>query len=301
MFGHAALFYAGEREFAEGALEFIRPGVGAGEPVMVVVSAEKIRLLGGALGDDAAAVQFHDMAAVGENPARIIPAWRDFADGHAGPVRGIGEPIWPGRSDAELAECHRHESLLNLAFADRAEFSLVCPYDTAGLAADVVAAARHTHPLVVAEGESGDYAGLDAIAAPFGEPLPDPPVPPAELAFADAELGVVRRFVASHAAAAGVARGRSEDLQLAVTEVAGNSLKHGGGAGLLRLWTEPGALVCEVRDPGRMDKPLAGRERPAEGQLGGYGLWLCNQLCDLVQLRTTPAGNVVRMHLRTTG
>ena len=31
---------------------------------------------------------------------------------------------------------------------------------------------------------------------------------------------------------------------------------------------------------------------------GGWGLWLANQLCDLVQLRTLPDGNVVRLHLR---
>ena len=27
------------------------------------------------------------------------------------------------------------------------------------------------------------------------------------------------------------------------------------------------------------------------------GLWLANQLCDLVQIRTLPAGTVVRLHM----
>jgi MEDS: MEthanogen/methylotroph, DcmR Sensory domain len=56
---------------------------------------------------------------VAANPARIIPAWRDFVasvDGR-GHARGIGEPIWAERTPAELVECQRHETLLNLAFA----------------------------------------------------------------------------------------------------------------------------------------------------------------------------------------
>ena len=57
-------------------------------------------------------------------------------------------------------------------------------------------------------------------------------------------------------------------------------------------------MICEVRDSGRLDKPLAGRARPELGQGGGWGLWLANQLCDLVQLRTLPDGSVVRLHLR---
>jgi hypothetical protein len=52
-------------------------------------------------------------------------------------------------------------------------------------------------------------------------------------------------------------RSRPPDLVLAVDEVAANSLRHGGGR----------------------------------------GLWMVNQLCDLVQLRTLPAGAVVRLHL----
>ena len=83
-----------------------------------------------------------------------------------------------------------------------------------------------------------------------------------------------------------------------MNEVATNSLRHAAGAGVLRVWEEPHGLVCEVRDSGSFDVPLAGRERPVPGQLGGYGLWLANQLCDLVQIRSLPAGTVVRLHMR---
>jgi len=105
-------------------------------------------------------------------------------------------------------------------------------------------------------------------------------------------------FVAAHAAAAGLSASRCEELVLAVNELATNSIRHGGGSGSLRIWGEDEVVVAEVRDQGRIDRPLAGREPPRSGQLGGHGLWLVNQLCDLVQMRTFSTGSVVRVHMR---
>ena len=85
---------------------------------------------------------------------------------------------------------------------------------------------------------------------------------------------------------------------LAVNEVATNSVRHGGGRGRLRAWQERDVLICEVRDGGRLDDPLVGRRRPTGAQIGGYGLWLANQVCDLVQLRSRADGCAVRVHMR---
>jgi len=67
----------------------------------------------------------------------------------------------------------------------------------------------------------------------------------------------------------------------------------------LRIWREDGTLMCEVRDSGRLDDPLAGRRRPKIAAIGGHGLWIANQVCDLVQLRSFPEGSAVRIHMRT--
>ncbi|HYZ75771.1 MAG TPA: anti-sigma factor RsbA family regulatory protein [Gaiellaceae bacterium] len=301
-FRHEALLYAGRDEFVDWVGAFVRDAVAAEETVLAVVAPEKIDLLRGALDGEAAEVFFADMRKLGGNPARIIPAWREFVAEHSAtgrPVRGVGEPIWPGRSEAELAECRRHESLLNLAFADGRPWWLVCPYDTESLDPAVVEEARRTHPFVCEDGvgrESVDYYGLDAIARPFDERLPDPPDDVSEVAFRRGPLAPLRRFVADHAAGLGAAR--RADFVLAVHEVVSNSIRHGGGAGTLHVWRDRDALVCEVRDGGRIDDPLVGRERPAFGGPGGRGLWLANQLCDLVQVRSFPHGSVVRVHMR---
>jgi anti-sigma regulatory factor (Ser/Thr protein kinase) len=302
-FRHEALLYAGKDEFVDRSLTFIHQALAAEEPVLEMVGAAKIDALRAELDGDAEHVHFADIAQVGANPARIIPAWRDFVSRGAVPgqaLRGIGEPIWTGRSPAELVECQRHESLLNVAFAD-ASFRLLCPYDTSTLDAPVIEEACCSHPFIVENGgarQSDDYRGLGASGAPFSEPLPEPAVRPQELQFGDGPLDRLRRFVERQALAAGLTDTRTNDLVLAVNEAATNSVRHGGGAGVLRMWQEGDALISEVRDGGCIAQPLAGRERPEKGQLGGHGLWLVNQVCDLVQMRSFEDGGAVRMHMR---
>ena len=65
----------------------------------------------------------------------------------------------------------------------------------------------------------------------------------------------------------------------------------------MRIWREPGELICEVRDRGHIEEPLAGRRCPTLAEGSGYGLWVVNQVCDLVQIRSQPAGTVVRLHM----
>ena len=303
-FRHEALLYSGHDGFLGGTLPFIRAGVRAGEPVLAMVSPTKIDLLREALNGESDGVQFADMHAVGGNPARIIPAWRQFVDDHAAAgrsLRGIGEPIWAERSPAELVECHRHESLLNLAFADGCAMRLLCPYDTDALDPAVIAETHRSHPVIAqngAERESDLYHGVDAVAAPFAHPLSAPPGDAATLAFTIETLDALRHFVAVYAERIGVDDGRRADLVLAVNEVATNSVLHGGGHGTLLVWREGDTLICDLRDSGVFDRPLAGRERPQPGRAGGRGLWLANHVCDLVQVRSFSSGTVVRLHLR---
>ena len=296
-FRHEAIFYAGPEAFLDRVTPFVQEGVAAGEPVMVALEAPKRDALRSRLGTGTDGVVFADMGDIGHNPACILPAWTDFVAGRSGPMRGVGEPIWPGRSPDELVECQCHEALLNNAFAGAAGFHLVCPYDAVHLDRDVIAEAERSHPWVGAA-ESARYRGPEGAPPQFSEPLPAAPGSPVEHRVAHETLPEIRTLVAEHARQAGVSELRAGDLVLAAHEVATNTLRHGGGEGVMRVWHDNGTVICEVRDRGRLDKPLAGRARPELGEGGGWGLWLANQLCDLVQLRTLPDGSVVRLHLR---
>jgi anti-sigma regulatory factor (Ser/Thr protein kinase) len=303
-FRHETLFYRGEDGFLSGTVPFIQDALEAEEPVLVAVGQLKIKRLRELLPDGGEAVGFADMRVLGSNPSRIIPAWRAFLQEHAAdgrPVRGIGEPIWAGRSDAELTECQRYESLLNVAFGGGQAWRLLCPYDLDALDDEEIRAARQSHRLISEEGvtsTSHDYVSLVDGWDPFDGALPAPEAGCRKFEFTSGELASLRRCIADIATEARLPSERVDDLVLAVNELATNSIYHGGGQGTLRMWREGESFLCEVSDRGRFTEPLVGRVYPPPERWSGRGLWLANQLCDLVQIRSAPAGSTVRVHMR---
>jgi anti-sigma regulatory factor (Ser/Thr protein kinase) len=301
-FRHELLPYAdGVDGFLVATLPLIRPALAAEEQVLIAVGADRIDGLKEALEDDAERVGFTDMRSLGSNPARIIPAWHAFVEQAAtagGHPLGIGEPVWPGRSAAELMECERHESLLDVAFAGGAAWQLVCPYDLDRLEDQVIEAAYRTHSLLAHDGESNGFHHEHNPPSPFEGFLPSPVAGFEELAFGREELAALRRFVSGWANEAALPTQRTEELVLAINELATNSIRYGGGGGRLRLWREADTLMCEIQDGGHIVEPLAGRRRPKPEEPSGRGLWLVNQLCDLVQIRSSAhAGSRIRVHM----
>lgn len=120
-----------------------------------------------------------------------------------------------------------------------------------------------------------------------------------EMRFTARELMGVRRFVSSYAEVS-LGKARTHDLVLAVNELATNSVRHGGGEGTLRMWTQRDVLVCEIRDAGHIADPLAGQTPPTPDQPSGRGLWVVNSLADLMQIQSSSTGTVVRVHMRLT-
>src|SRR5215472_4135932 len=295
---HAAFCYRSQPEYAARVAAFIQAGLAAGEPALVAVPGAKARAIGDRLDDGPGEVVFTDMTELGRNPARIIPEVRAFADKHPGqPVRFVGEPVWPGRSAAEICEAARHEALINLAFA-QAPMTILCPYDASGLTASVLAGARRTHQVPAASGATGP-TWRDNLPPGCDRPLH--PVPAeAEVVPYDTDLGPARRLVADHARRAGLGEERTVDLVLAVNEIAANTIRHTTGRGALHTWPTTEEIVCQAHDQSEINKPLAGSVRHGPGDRG-HGLWLVNQVCDMVELRTGPAGTTVRMHMRRAG
>jgi anti-sigma regulatory factor (Ser/Thr protein kinase) len=295
---HEALLYAGLDDFLEGTTAFVHAGLEVGDRVMVAVPEPRLSALRHALNGASGDVGFLDMAAIGRNPGRIIPAvHRALADTPGRRLRWIGEPVWPGRRQREAVEGERHEALLNVAFGD-APISILCPYDASRLDAGILAGAQRTHPTLCVGGhrrESLLYGDPCDVAAAAVHPLTPAPAAAAERAI-DADLHGLRRFVADHAGAAGLDGPRLDGLLLAANEGAANTLLH-GDAGVLRLWRDAGEVLCEIADRGTIDDPLVGRRVPDAEQLGGRGLWLAHQLCDLVELRSDAGGTVLRLHM----
>jgi anti-sigma regulatory factor (Ser/Thr protein kinase) len=297
-FHHEAVLYRGLDQMVERVAPFIIEGLERGESVLVAELSDRVTALERALGTDAARVSFIDMSQVGRNPARIIPAWRRFVDQHRGEggFRGVGEPAWAGRRDVELDECRLHEALLNVAFDDGPAWQLLCPYDTEGLSAEVIANAQRTHPVVTPLGSHVDYEGHAHARSEFARALPAAPEHAEQICFTEQDLAGLRSVVRRLCDQAQLEKDTAEDLVLAAHELACNSVVHGGGGGTLRSWGNDASFVMEVQDKGIIEDVMVGRGQQFQLNENGRGLWMANQLCDLVQVRSSEAGTMVRMH-----
>jgi anti-sigma regulatory factor (Ser/Thr protein kinase) len=140
-----------------------------------------------------------------------------------------------------------------------------------------------------------DYAGPGSLPPECDSPLPAPPASAETLAY-DRELRPIRHLVAQHAHEAGLSVDRAASLVLAASEIAANTLRHTRGGGTFHVWHTQTEILCQLHDQGCISDPLAGRRRrPADAP--GHGLWVVNQLCDLVELRTGRAGSTFRLHM----
>ena len=298
---HDVMLWSGSSFFVSGVTDFVRQGLLAGEAIFVALPSVRLRTVRAALGDAADHVRFAEMETLGANPACIIQAWVDFVEeAGARPSRGVGEPLWVGRTGVEASECQLHEALLNDAIPAEAPLWLRCPYEVGALSDDVVAHALHSHPWVAdSDGSSlpnGSYGGEQQGVAGFAAPLPPAPEATIVRTITPETVRTVRDLALHVATVCGISAERAADLGLALHELVVNSVVHGQGSGTLRLWRTSDALVCEVSDEGVVADPLAGRLAPGTDETDGRGLWMVNQLCDLVQLRSSTEGTVVRVH-----
>lgn len=299
--GHQAMIYRSGEELVAGAAPFLRAGIAADDPVLVVLDADHRALLCNALGPDAAAVEWAEPGSWYTFPAHTLYGAHQFAQRHPGRTpRLMGEVVWAGRSAAEIAEWTRYEALLSLAFP---AIDMLCAYDAAVCNEAVLATATHTHPVLrEATTTAPSAAFLDPpafLTACDAAPLPAPPGSGEALGFGPNDLRAVRGYVTARAAAAGLDPARAEDLVTAVSEATTNAVEHGpGGHGVLWIWSEAGRLVCEVTNPaGLISDPLAGYLPPDPLRARGRGLWFMRQLTDLVELRSDPRATTVRLHM----
>jgi anti-sigma regulatory factor (Ser/Thr protein kinase) len=294
---HSALFYDKRSDYLSIIEALVLAGTELAEHVLVAVPAEKLPVNWQPSVDRP--VRFVDMRQLGGNPARILPALQGFADQHRGErVRYLAESIWPARSAAEQLAAARHESLVNLAFADT-QATMVCLYDVAALPEAVIARASSTHPTLLSDGIERDslrYLRPAQYLGRLDEPLPRPPEGAVTLAY-ERDLRALRALVIATAQQAGLDSSQCTDLVIAASEVAANTIRHTMAGGVIRIWHTDSELLCQIEDHGHIRDPLAGYHRPADGMPGGQGLWLVNQVCDLVEIRTGVLGTTIRLHM----
>lgn len=291
--------YDSDEGFLRLAVPRVRRALAEGRRVLVAAGPARLDRLREALGDDAALIDAREAASWYAHPQRTLAACHEYATGRRTLL--VGEPPWPEHDEVALREWIRYESVLNTALAGL-ETGALCFYDLRTAPEGVLRYAAMTHPLVCGPGGVTASPGfvppgalvLDGDRAP----LPEPPARARTVAFTAPRLRQLRHAVAEYAAGAGMDGDRVSALVLSVSEIAANSVEHGAGHGLLRMWTSGGDVVCEISDPGGpLEDPLAGYLPPEPESPRGYGLWISRQLCDLVELRSAGGSLRVRLHM----
>ncbi|MEA2292799.1 MAG: hypothetical protein QOE86_438, partial [Solirubrobacteraceae bacterium] len=210
-----------------------------------------------------------------------------------------GEVTANGRA-APVSEWIRYESIINVAFALQ-PVTFMCPYDARELPEHIMAGARRSHRELChgeAASPSDEFTDVTTLLRALdAEGFDEPAEPVRELAL-DGDLHAVRALILGEAKRAGVTGKATQDAFLAVQQVVASVV----GPGALRAWVHEGHLIFEVRDNGSgIGDPLIGQlaSDPAL-TLEPRGLWMARLLCDLVEVRTSEHGLIVRLHVSVT-
>jgi anti-sigma regulatory factor (Ser/Thr protein kinase) len=121
-----------------------------------------------------------------------------------------------------------------------------------------------------------------------------------EQRFDAGNLVSLRSAVAAHGGALGLGDSQVSDLVLVAHELATNAVRHGGGAGRLRLWRVDGSVFCEVVDSGAgfLFTGPEHQRRPDVGASGGRGLWIVARLVDQMRVDSDLTGTVAVVEIR---
>jgi hypothetical protein len=152
MLQHQVLVYEDDDGFVDAAGPFLQEGMERSEALLVISTASNNGMLKQKLGKSAAQVGFVEAETWYLSPVSAMNAYRKFLDEKleqgAAWARIVGDPGWPGRSDDEIRLWNQYESLVNMAFSP-SPLTVLCTYDERTVNAEIVAAARLTHPWVV--------------------------------------------------------------------------------------------------------------------------------------------------------
>ena len=301
-FVHRALIYEDEADLLAATVPFVEEGLAAGERQLVVTTPRNAEVLGRSLGRKADAVEFRDSHEWYVLPTHTLLGYQRYVEEadtprvphrrRADPRRRVARPhqrLGPLRVHAQRrvrASAGVDHVPLRRPRASRPGHHRRAPHPSGGLRRTRVHGQRGVHrddaapPRARSGGAGGAHGGH--VERPIA-----------------GDLRGVRDFVLERARDAGLSGKSLQDTCLAVQEVASNTLAHGARQGTLRTWIQDGELIFDVQDH------VSGNGHPVIARLGTEpallsdprGLWMARLLCDLVEVRSSAGGLVVRLHV----
>jgi anti-sigma regulatory factor (Ser/Thr protein kinase) len=301
-FVHVGALYASDEQLRDLLLPYLDDCLHRHENVLAVICHEARQVLQDALGDAAHRVQWGSCGVPYDRPGQMFEGFAGYLaqQHHAGvPTRVIGE-FDSDSSPDRLSQCLRYESMANEVYASYG-YPVVCLWDQRRYPTDVLAHVRAVHPQLL--DTSGPITNAEYwMPVDYLTRRQDPPaVAPVDLDLvvylgsAD-DLGLLRRRLRRWGATRGLGVPETDDIVIAVDEIATNAVEHGQPPVRVRGWTSSTALFVQVEDQGRTSIPATtGYDRPSTNALRGRGIWIARHLADVLTTHTGPNGTTVAM------
>ena len=107
----------------------------------------------------------------------------------------------------------------------------------------------------------------------------------------------IRDLVEQTAHVAGVSAANVHCLVIAVSELAANAVRHGGGSGRILIEQTDDGVRVEVSDRGPGLPDGLSPELPPPDAVSGRGLWMVRSLCRDLHISSTARGVTVRLFM----
>jgi anti-sigma regulatory factor (Ser/Thr protein kinase) len=298
---HTALVYRTDSELLDTVVPFAQDALAADEPVVAAFGDGTTAMLREALGEQNGLIYFAGSMS-GLRPATSLRNFRSLfeqllADG-APSFRAVGEVPHPGIGSA-WDPWFRYEAAATRVLEDLAGWSMCC-YDERSTPDEVLDDVALTHPYLTAPGSSPQanerFEPAERLVSSRPAPLDPLEEHPPALELLDPTPAAARRAVAQLAEGTGIDPSDVADFLVAASEAVTNATLHGRAPVELQAWSTRDRLVVCVRDRGAGPvNPLAGLDPVRRATLGGFGLWLIEQLCSQVGYRYDEHGFTVRL------
>ena len=297
---HEAAFYSSDEEFLNVVVPFLQGGLEVGVPTVVALGEQNTELVRSAMPDTSHLLFMPDQYL---RPASVIKSVQQLLTGHlsegVAQIRILGEVPHPGVG-VPWEWWARYEATVNHAF-DELPLWALCPYDMRITSGEVLDDVTRTHPYLTTA--DGRHLVNDRYTRPevfLTQPRPTHADPleasPPLVDLVDPMPLAARQAVRATSAATRLTATDVEGLVVAVCEAVTNAICHGRPPVQLRLWSGSERIVVTVTDHGAgPTDPFAGLLPAATAPLGGLGLWLTHQLCNLVTLDKRKEGFTIRL------
>ena len=297
-FRHELVLHSSPEEMLEFVVPFVRDGVGAEEPTLLLVRPEIADAVLDCVGRSPHLTILPALGRPGR-PAADLRATDSLLAGYGSwtpQVRIVNqEPVVP---EAQWHEWRRLEAVVNVALRHHNTWA-VCVYDRRPLSDEMIDDLYATHHLAGwgdQHRRNNRYEDPAEFISKHQDAPPDPieqDTPSAELV--DPSPATARAAVAGFAVHTGLPAQEIENLVIATHEAVSNAARHGRPPVVLRLWVRPDGLTATVTDSGAgPTDPFVGLVPPDRGDGAGLGLWISHQLVDITH-RRHPDGYTVRL------